>query len=501
MPEKGILGIDAGTQGLSVIFVADDDRVIATGEGSYDMVAGLDDGCYEQSPSDWESALKTAMQDLRGKLASAGVDSFDVQAIGISGQMHGEVLFDDAGNSVGNARLWCDARNDDEGNELTELFSVKVPKRMTVARWLWTTRNDPKKSAAAVAMTTPAGWLALRLTGEHFLGIGDASGMFPIDQSKLDYDTGLLEKFQSKYSLPVKLSDMLPQVRKAGEDGGSLNDEGAALLGLPVGIPVSPAEGDQPAALAGSLIAEPGMVSASFGTSVCANSVGDRQFEGVSNAVDHFCAVDGRPINMVFLRNGTTFMNAVVNMFADNSKLDFGGLMQTVLDAPADCEGVLALPFMDDEPGLGINESGKSGIFSMRDDNAKPGNAIKAALLATMYNLKSGLAVLDEQKYPRSQIVLTGGLTKTPELGQLLADVLQTPVVLPAAADEGTAFGAALMAKFRLQKIAGQNVDWLEFVKGKQEAGMKQFVPDEAVATDCASHYGQYRELVSSISE
>ena len=104
-------------------------------------------------------------------------------------------------------------------------------------------------------------------------------------------------------------------------------------------------------------------------------------------------------------------------------------------------------------------------------------------------------------RYPRSQIVLTGGLTKTPELGQLLADVLQTPVVLPAAADEGTAFGAALMAKFRLQKIAGQKVDWSEFVKGKQESGMKQFVPDEAVATDCATHYDQYRELVSSISE
>ena len=500
MAENGTLGIDAGTQGLSVVFVATDDRVLATGDGAYEMVPGLGDGCYEQSPSDWESALKIAMQDLRSKLNAAGIDSLEVNAIGITGQMHGEVLIDADGNSVGNARLWCDARNDAEGDELTDLFGAKIPKRMTVARWLWTTRNETDKAGRAARMTTPAGWIAYRLTGEHRLGIGDASGMFPIDQSTLDYDSNMLQKFEAKFSGPVKLSAMLPQVAKAGEDGGSLSDAGAELLGLPSGIPVSPAEGDQPAALAGSLIAEPGMVSASFGTSVCANSVGDRAFQGVSPAVDHFCAVDGRPINMVFLRNGTTFMNTIVNMFAENSKLDFGGLMQTVLSAAPDCGGVLALPFMDDEPGLGVNESGKSGIFGLSVENSKPGDAIKATLLATMFNLKSGLSVLDEQGYPRSEIVLTGGLTKTPELGQVLADVLQTPVTLPAAADEGTAFGAALMAKFRLHKITGEGTTWAEFLKSKQRPGARKFDSDETTDEAYTTHQARYDELVKTFT-
>lgn len=371
---------------------------------------------------------------------------------------------------------------------------------MTVARWLWTIRNEADKAQQAVRMTTPAGWIASRLTGEHRLGIGDASGMFPIDQSSLDYDQSMLQKFESQHSTSVKLLEMLPQIAKAGEDGGSLNEAGADLLGLPSGIPVSPAEGDQPAALAGSLIAEPGMVSASFGTSVCANAVGDRAFTGISQSVDHFCAVDGRPINMVFLRNGTTFMNTVVNMFAENSKLNFAGLMQSVLAAAPDCGGVLALPFMDDEPGLGINESGKSGIFGLSVENAKPSDAIKAALLATMFNLKAGLAMLDEQGYPRSEIVLTGGLTKTPELGQVLADVLQTPVTLPAAADEGTAFGAALMAKFRLRKIAGDGLTWAEFLQSKHKPGARKFDANGALAEDYSDHQRRYDELVKTFA-
>ena len=334
MQLRGTLGIDAGTQGLSVVIVDQELKVVATGDGTYQMVAGLADGCYEQRPADWESALQAAMHDLRTKLTSSGFESWEVDSIGITGQMHGEVLVSADGHSVGNARLWCDSRNHAEGNELTRLFGVKVPKRMTVARWLWTTRNEAEKTAQAVRMTTPAGWLAFRLTGEHLLGIGDASGMFPIDQATLDYDQKLLQKFESAYVEQAPNSgSMLPTIRQAGEDGGSLNELGAQWLELPAGIPVAPAEGDQPAALAGSLIAEPGMVSASFGTSVCVNSVGDRPFKGVSQAVDHFCAVDGRPINMVFLRNGTTFMNTVVNLFAENSTLDFGGLMQCVLGA------------------------------------------------------------------------------------------------------------------------------------------------------------------------
>ena len=283
MQIQGFLGIDAGTQGLSVIFTNKNLEVLATGEGAYDMVPDLGEGCYEQRPEDWELALSTAMADLRRKLDEQDTRT-EVLAIGISGQMHGEVLADAAGRPVGPARLWCDSRNEVEAAELTDRFGVKMPKRITAARWLWTMRNQPAKAATAAHMTTPAGWIAYRLTGEWMLGIGDAAGMFPIDQQTLDYHAQLLASFDKLVGDPKlpRLKDLLPTVRKAGESGGVLDDNGAKLLGLPAGIPVAPAEGDQPAALAGSLIGEAGMVSVSFGTSVCANSVGDRPFEGVT---------------------------------------------------------------------------------------------------------------------------------------------------------------------------------------------------------------------------
>ena len=256
MATKGFLGIDAGTQGLSVIFTDDTLKVLATGEGDYAMVAGLDEGSYEQRPGDWCAALQVAMDQLRTKLSG----EIEVLAIGISGQMHGEVLADGDGNSLGPARLWCDARNESEGDELTEALGVKMPKRITAARWLWTIRNRGELASKTARITTPAGWLAYQLTGQWNLGIGDAAGMFPIDQSTLDYDQALLSKFDSVAGGPVPISQLLPTVRKAGEDGGQLSSAGAKMLGLPEGIPVAPAEGDQPAALAGSLIANAGMV-------------------------------------------------------------------------------------------------------------------------------------------------------------------------------------------------------------------------------------------------
>lgn len=512
MATKGFLGIDAGTQGLSVIFTDEALTVLATGEGDYAMVAGLDEGCYEQLPGDWDSALRSAMKELRTKLS----DEIEVLAIGISGQMHGEVLVDADGNSLGPARLWCDARNEDEGNELTEALGVKMPKRITAARWLWTTRNRKELAGKAARMTTPAGWLAYQLTGQWNLGIGDAAGMFPIDQSTLDYDQAMLSKFDSVANGPVSISELLPNVRKAGEDGGTLSANGAELLGLPEGIPVAPAEGDQPAALAGSLIANAGMVSCSFGTSVCANSVGDRAFSGVSKVIDHFCAPDGKPINMVFLRNGTTYMNSVVEMFgaainlasnnegqSDQRSSGFASVIPAVLKSTPDCGGILALPFMDDEPGLGVNRGGTAMLIGLNAENATPGNAVKAALLSTMFNMRLGSETLDSQGFPRTELVLSGGLTKTPELGQILADVFNTTVTLLDSAEEGTAWGAALMAKYRSLVINGDSSTWAQFVDS-QACSKTRFEPEAENVGQYEAVYQRYKRLVdvqSSLAE
>jgi sugar (pentulose or hexulose) kinase len=418
--------------------------------------------------------------------------------------MHGEVLVDGDEQSLGPARLWCDGRNEIESEELTNRFGVKMPKRMTVVRWLWTIRQHSEKAKKVVHITTPAGWLAFQLTGEWSLGIGDASGMFPIDQSSMDYDRELVRSFDklTVHAGVMPLRELLPPVRKAGESGGSLTDLAAKMLGLQAGIPVAPAEGDQPTALAGSLIGSAGMVSVSFGTSVCANSIGDHSFKGGDRAVDHFCAADGKPINMVWLRNGTTYMNSLVKMFGmvagGNQNSGFAAVMPKVLDAAPDCGGVLALPFMDDEPGLGIHSGGTAGLFGLNAENATPGNTVKAALLATMFNLRLGSEVLDDQRFPRSEIVLSGGLCKTPELGQILANVFDTHVSLMDASDEGTAWGAAVLANYRYRVLNGDRANWSSFLNSFESSTHISFGPTASLVRDYEATYGRYKTLLAS---
>ena len=510
MKTQGYLGIDAGTQGLSVIFADTELAILATGEAGYDMVPGLGAGCYEQRPADWEAAVVAAMADLRGRLAARGVD-MEVLAVGISGQMHGAVLVDASGVPLGPARLWCDGRNETEGHELTARLGVKMPKRITAARWLWSIRHQPDLAARTARLTTPAGWISHLLTGGYTLGIGDAAGMFPIDQRTLDYDAARLADFDAFVaSVPGPprvrpLGELLPEVRRAGEDGGRLDARGGRLLGLPQGVPVAAAEGDQPAALAGSLIGAAGQVSMSFGTSVVANAVGDRPFVGIAPAIDHFCAPDGRPINMVFLRNGTTALNAVVEMFgralpgaaATDRGAAFAAVIPRLLAADDDCGGLAALPFLDDEPGLGISRGGNACLFGLGAANATPGNAARAMLLAVIFNLRMGSELLDAQGFPRTEIILSGGLAKTPELGQVLADAFGTPVVLFDGATEGTAWGAALLAKFRAAAVAGRTEDWAAFLARHATGTRRRFTPRPAAAAACDRAFARHRRLVA----
>jgi sugar (pentulose or hexulose) kinase len=504
---QGYLGIDNGTQGLSVVFTDEELRVLATGEGSYEFVPNLLEGCYEQRCEDWDAALSKAMDCLRHKLIPRIPE---ILSIGISGQMHGEVCLDGEGSPVSSVRLWCDARNDKEGTELTELFQTKIPKRATVARWLWTCRNQPEKATETKHLTTPAGYLSYRLTGKFTLGIGDSAGMFPVDSSALTFDQSKLELFDELLQgqkLP-SLKTLLPIVCKAGEDSGSLSVAGADLLGISVcsggNIPVAAAEGDQVAALAGSLIGSAGTVSCSFGTSVCANSISelDRVFQGVSKAVDHFCAADGKPIHMIWLRNGTTFLNTMVKSYGGREFDAFDTVMPELIRASVDCGGLLALPFMDDEPGLGVLEGGSALILGLNPENSTAGNIAKAALLSTIFNLKLGCNVLDEQGYARTEIVLTGGLTKTPECGQILADVFNVPVSLLASSDEGCSWGAAVLAKFRHLCFVGKQTQhdftsFLDSVSTSFGASKTCFTPNQEHVPLYTTLFGRYKNLVA----
>jgi sugar (pentulose or hexulose) kinase len=233
-----------------------------------------------------------------------------------------------------------------------------------------------------------------------------------------------------------------------------------------------------------------------------ANAVGDRPFQGVDRAVDHFCAVDGKPINMVWLRNGTTAMNAIVEMFGrilPAGSDPFAALMPAVLAAPDDCGGLAALPFMDDEPGLGVATGGTSSLIGLDATNATPGNAAKAMLLATIFNLRIGSDVLDAQGFPRTEIALSGGLVKTPALGQLVADAFQTPVVILDCGSEGSGFGAALLAAYSDGRRGGSTASWESFLDGHAAPPAHRFTSRPAAAATLERSYARHRELVAGV--
>jgi sugar (pentulose or hexulose) kinase len=222
----------------------------------------------------------------------------------------------------------------------------------------------------------------------------------------------------------------------------------------------------------------------------------------VDRAIDHFCAPDGKPINMVWLRNGTTAMNAVVEMFgrvtAAGPGNAFAAVIPQLLAAPDDCGGLQALPFMDDEPGAGVSHGGTALVIGLNDTSATPGNVAKAMLLATVFNLRMGCDGLDVQGFPRKEIVLSGGITQTPELGQLVADVFRVPVVIMDAATEGTAWGAALMARYRDETRAGRGGDWQAFLAGHAVAtAPRRFEPRPAAAAAFGRMEARHRRLVA----
>jgi sugar (pentulose or hexulose) kinase len=531
MLKTGYLGIDVGTQGLSVLLVDEDLGVLCDGVGHYDMVPGLGPNHYEQDPNDWERALVEAMADLRKNLKmknmmlDGGVTEEEeldcivsVAGIGIAGQMHGEVIVNERYELVGAARLWCDGRNELESSELTEALAVKCPKRLTACRWLYTVRTKPLDYVSSARfITTPAGWISYKLTGEWSLGIGDASGMFPIDPDGLGYYESKLDIFDvmlagawcnriggSNPGTPLpKFKSYLPSIKVAG-GFNKLNPSGASILGLRADIIVAPAEGDQPAALAGSLIGQAGQVSMSFGTSVVCNSVCDRVFETPSRNVDHFCAVDGRPINMVWLRNGTTPMNLLINMFGtllSNINDPFSILMPMVASSPDDCDGVIALPFTDDEPNMGILTGGSCGVFGLNKHNCTPGNVAKAMLLSTFFNLRIGCDIVRSKGFSIDEIILTGGVTRSPALGQLVADVFNAPVIVMEAAQEGCAWGASVLASYSVKCSTRQETAaWAEFLKNvsarRDDRALVRFLPREASVNILSKSFGKHLNLL-----
>jgi len=458
--------VDAGTDGLSILALDRQSRELARATAGYDQqkfIPDLPDGAMQQYPRDWEMALKRASASLWRKLRQQGVLIGKV-FIGLAGQMHGLVRRDQYDQAPDGAPLWCDDGDAGEAAELTKLFGFKVPQRVTISRWLGRVRQDPAAAKQCQGIITPTGWLFYKLTGQWAVGIGEASGMFPVDPMTGTFDRDMLVKFDQQMvkglHLPY-LRTLLPSVHRAGSFIGELTSAGAKLIGAPIGSKVAPPEGDQQGALTGSLIFSEGDGALSVGTSIVLNVLSDRSIGAISPTIDHFVDANGRRFRMIWVKNGTTFLNLWMELFRqarNNRKIErtFAAMMpsaeQVARECP-DCGGLMGLPFLINEPGAGFAQAGVPLLTGMTESNFTPGQVLHLAFLLPMFGLSNGLDDLHEEGVTPNQLVVTGGIAQSPDYaGPVIASVTGLPVFIPEEATEGTAYGAGLLAIFAYRR-------------------------------------------------
>ncbi len=444
------LGIEFGSTRIKAVTI--DGQFNPVSSGDYTWVSTLESGV-------WTYDLAEAWQGL--KVALRGVENLEqVQYMGISAMMHGYLAFDRDWNLLVPFRTWQNTITAQAAEELTELFGFNIPQRWSIAHLYQAVLNGEDHVPQIAHITTLAGYIHYMLTGVNALGVGEASGMFPIDSATCQYDEEMLRKFeQLTGNQPWSIRDLLPAVLVAGQNAGTLTEGGSALLEglLPVGVPFAPPEGDAGTGMtATNAVAErTGNVSA--GTSIFSMVVLERSLSRPYPEIDLVTTPSGRPVAMVHCNNCTNDMNAWVNVLKETAEL-FGcnpssnelytSLYQKSLEGDPDCGGITVYNYMAGE-GVTHLDEGRPLVVRRPDSRFTLANFLRAQLYATMSTLAVGMQILAEEDVSLDRLMGHGGLFKTPVVGQkYLAAACNAPVTCTRTAGEGGPYGMALLAAY-----------------------------------------------------
>jgi sugar (pentulose or hexulose) kinase len=414
--------------------------------------------------------LQESYKNLSDEVAeNYGVKIKTVGAIGFSAMMHGYVVFDKDGGQLVPFRTWRNTITGQAAEKLTDLFQFNIPQRWSIAHLYQAILNKEPHVKDINHLTTLAGYVHWKLTGQKVLGVGEASGMFPIDSKTNDYDGRMLELFNERSEvekLTWKLQDILPRVLVAGDPAGVLTREGAALLdpsgGLRAGIPLCPPEGDAGTGMVAtnSVAVRTGNVSA--GTSVFAMIVLEKALSKLYPEIDMVTTPTGKPVAMVHSNNCTSDLNAWVDIFqeftqllgvdVDESRL-YEMLYKQGLAGDADAGGLLAFNYVSGEHITHLEE-GRPMFVRTPESRFNLANFMRVHLFSSLGALKIGMDILFEQeKVQLDQLLGHGGFFKTKEVGQrIMAAAMNVPVSVMETAGEGGAWGIALLASYMLNK-------------------------------------------------
>lgn len=472
---KAVLGIELGSTRIKAVLVDETNAPIAS--GAHDWENQLVDGIWTYSLD----AIWTGLQDSYAKLAEDVKKTYDVEltnlaAIGFSAMMHGYMPFDKDGKLLVPFRTWRNTITEEASDVLSEKFNFHIPQRWTIAHLYQAILNGEEHVKDIVFVSTLAEYLHWQLTGEKVAGVGEASGMFPIDTATKDYNEQMVQKFDelvAPKSFGWKLREIFPKVLVAGDDAGRLTAEGAKLLDvsgkLQAGIPLCPPEGDAGTGMAAtnSVAVRTGNVSA--GTSVFGMIVLEKDLSKPYEAIDIVTTPAGHQVAMVHCNNCTSDLNAWVGIFrefseafgieVDMNKL-FGTLYNKALEGDADCGGLLAYNYFSGEHITGFNE-GRPLFVRKPDSKFNLANFMRVNLFTSLGALKVGFDILLKNEDVKiDKIYGHGGLFKTKGVGQgILAAALNSPVSVMETAGEGGAWGIALLASYMVNKADGETLD------------------------------------------
>lgn len=492
---RAVLGIEFGSTRIKAVLIDGASRVLGT--GSHEWASHLADGLWSYDEPEIWVGLRSAYRDLAKSVeVTYGVKIRRVAALGISAMMHGYIALDASSNLLVPFRTWRNANTDRAARELSENLQFNMPHRWSAVH-LYQAAIDQEPHVPEIKhINTLAGYVHERLSGRRVLGVGDASGMFPIDPSTKDYDEARLATLADMlgdYEFQRPLRDTFPKVLVAGEDAGELTAEGASLIDpsgtLQAGMPMCPPEGDAGTGMVATNSVAPHTGNVSAGTSIFAMVVLDHSLSTFYPELDVLTTPAGAPVAMVHSNNGTSEWDQWVSVFdellrAAGAELDigelYGLLYNEALKGAPDGGGLLAYNFLSGEPVVG-SEHGRPLFLRTPSSEITLATFMRVQLMSVFGVLRLGMDVLREREdITLERLFAHGGLFKTPFVSQtVMASALNVPVEVSETAGEGGAWGIALLAKYRLAVLDAERTN-------EPEVDLPQYL-DESVFEDIAT--------------
>lgn len=477
-----ILGIELGSTRIKAVMTASDGTVLAS--GAHDWENRYEDGYWTYHLDEVWTGIKDAYHNLAEDYRKVyGEPLTTVGALGISAMMHGYLPFDKGGNQLAAFRTWRNTTTQQAAEALTERFRFNIPQRWSIAHLYQAILNGEEHAKDVAYLTTLAGYVHWKLTGEKVLGVGDASGMFPIDSADCDYDASMADSFDELLAangMTCRLREIMPRVLCAGQDAGCLTEEGARLLDptgtLNSGAPLCPPEGDAGTGMAATNTVAKRTGNVSAGTSIFAMVVLEKPLNNVYPEIDMVTTPDGAPVAMVHCNNCTSDLNAWVNLFGQVADLCgakvpasqlFPLLFNASLEGAPDCGDVVPVNYYSGE-GVTHFDAGHPMLLRTAGSNFSLANLMRANIYSAMATLKIGLDILQDEKVAVDRLLGHGGLFKTPGVAQrYLAAAAQAPVTVMETAGEGGPYGMALLAGYRLAVMEGCTLNLADYLQQK----------------------------------